>query len=176
MGRKKLGLMWADVGVCVFAWHLIIQIRFSLLRVRAYNLIVVDQMMMEKAKRLAVLLGIEEFKASPGWLQNFKKRRFSLRRNAREQLSWYIWCGVSKTSCANNNWRWELQAKRCAQLSRDWSFYQVPTLCLPLHRWVYMCIRDPSTSRMSFCRAVLHRVCTHVWNSRYNKTRCIRAS
>lgn len=37
---------------------------------------------MEKAKHLAVLLGIGEFKASPGWLQNFKKRHGLLRRNA----------------------------------------------------------------------------------------------
>ena len=49
---------------------------------RAQNLIVLDQMMMEKAKQLAVVLGVEEFKASPGWLQNFKKRHGLLRRNA----------------------------------------------------------------------------------------------
>ena len=54
----------------------------SLLQVRAQNLIVLDGMMMEKAKHLAMLLGIGEFKASSGWLQNLKKRHGLLRRNA----------------------------------------------------------------------------------------------
>ena len=54
----------------------------SFLQVRAQNLIVLDQMMMEKAKDLAVLFEIEAFKASNGWLQNFKKRYFLQRRNA----------------------------------------------------------------------------------------------
>ena len=43
---------------------------------------VTDGMMMEKAKSLAVLLGLEEFKASSGWLQNFKKQHDLLRQNA----------------------------------------------------------------------------------------------
>ena len=62
----------------------------------------------------------------------------------REQLGRYIRCGVSETSRAEDHRRWELQAGRCLQFRRDWSFYKVPTLDFPLHRWVYLSIRNPS--------------------------------
>ena len=54
---------------------------FWVLQVRAQNLIVLDGMMTEKAKGLAASLGLQDFKASKGWIQNFKRRHGLQRQN-----------------------------------------------------------------------------------------------
>ena len=48
-------------------------------------LTVVDVMMMKKAKHLAMLLGIEDFKDSLTWLQYGKKKHGLYRRNAHDE-------------------------------------------------------------------------------------------
>jgi len=43
-------------------------------QLRSRNAVLTDKLLLEKAKRVATLLDIADFKGSDGWLSKFKKR------------------------------------------------------------------------------------------------------
>lgn len=62
---RHRGAQWDNLEQALMQW-------FAQLRSR--NAVLTDRLLLEKAKALAVLLGIADFRGSDGWLAKFKKR------------------------------------------------------------------------------------------------------